>query len=632
MKKIYLVSVLSMFSLNLFCQVHWSKYPDNPVMVPGPSREWDEEIIEPGSVIYYDNMYQMWYTYSKHLYPHIIGHATSPDGISWTKDTNNPVLDVGQEGDWDDKYISVNEVLVIDSIFHMWYTELHYGNPSYCIGHATSPDGVTWTKDTNNPVLEKGEVGAWDDVFVYASSVKYDGSEYHMWYGGWDATVSQVGHATSPDGINWTKDPQNPVLTGEAEEWDYPSVTASTVLFDNNTYHMWYEANRQIGYATSEDGVSWEKDKNNPVFTKGSTGSWDSYIVSSAQVIDSSGVKYKMWYSGRQNSIAASIGYAESSPFVDIPDTAFLHALIEEGVNTNGDSLISYSEAEASDIYLDVSRKGILNVTGIEAFENLWGLSCSENQLTVLAVSNNTALRELNCSGNLLSHLDLSNNKNIRNSLEGAPGLVLNNMPTLGEVCVWTLPLDHSVDTTNSPNVYFSDCVAPEIQSIIEKFLPVSIYVSISENGCIYAVPEGTEKDIASIQAVCRVSIATLTKDYVLLDVSGLDDGVYWLYAKDLGGNISEPVAFNIIIGGIENKLCEQFRIFPNPVQNLLSIETNGNTRWSVELTSLKGQVLYTCDVEADIYQLDLSSYPKGVYFITIRSKDFVTTRKIIKH
>ena len=30
-------------------------------------------------------------------------------------------------------------------------------------------------------------------------------------------------------------------------------------------------------------------------------------------------------------------------------------------------------------------------------------------------------------------------------------------------------------------------------------------------------------------------------------------------------------------------------------------------------------------------YQLDLSSFRKGVYFITIRSKDFVTTRKIVK-
>ena len=35
--------------------------------------------------------------------------------------------------------------------------------------------------------------------------------------------------------------------------------------------------------------------------------------------------------------------------------------------------------------------------------------------------------------------------------------------------------------------------------------------------------------------------------------------------------------------------------------------------------------------MEGPTHQLDLSSFQKGVYFITIRSNDFVRTRKIIK-
>jgi hypothetical protein len=35
--------------------------------------------------------------------------------------------------------------------------------------------------------------------------------------------------------------------------------------------------------------------------------------------------------------------------------------------------------------------------------------------------------------------------------------------------------------------------------------------------------------------------------------------------------------------------------------------------------------------MEGKSHQIDLSSFQKGVYFITIRSKDFVTTRKVIK-
>jgi hypothetical protein len=35
--------------------------------------------------------------------------------------------------------------------------------------------------------------------------------------------------------------------------------------------------------------------------------------------------------------------------------------------------------------------------------------------------------------------------------------------------------------------------------------------------------------------------------------------------------------------------------------------------------------------MEGTSHQLDLSSLQKGVYLISIRSKDFVTTRKVIK-
>jgi len=43
---------------------------------------------------------------------------------------------------------------------------------------------------------------------------------------------------------------------------------------------------------------------------------------------------------------------------VAIPDTAFLHALIEEGVDTNANGEISYAECEAI-TYLDVIERSI---------------------------------------------------------------------------------------------------------------------------------------------------------------------------------------------------------------------------------------------------------------------------------
>jgi hypothetical protein len=79
------------------------------------------------------------------------------------------------------------------------------------------------------------------------------------------------------------------------------------------------------------------------------------------------------------------------SQTVSIPDTAFLHALIEKGVDTNGDSLISYEEAEKV-TYLDVGvsnflSRNITDITGIEAFINMDTLICSRNRLSSLDLS-----------------------------------------------------------------------------------------------------------------------------------------------------------------------------------------------------------------------------------------------------
>jgi hypothetical protein len=71
--------------------------------------------------------------------------------------------------------------------------------------------------------------------------------------------------------------------------------------------------------------------------------------------------------------------------------------------------------------------------------------------------------------------------------------------------------------------------------------------------------------------------------------------------------------------------------IYPNPLNDQLTIETGIIGHNVIEITSLNGQLIYSTEMEGTTYQLDLSSFQKGVYFITIRSKDFVTTRKIIK-
>jgi hypothetical protein len=103
---------------------------------------------------------------------------------------------------------------------------------------------------------------------------------------------------------------------------------------------------------------------------------------------------------------------------IEIPDQAFLAALLEPAedgygneyiVDTNGDGEISYAEAEAI-TRLNVGDKGISDLSGIEAFINLEYLLCHNNQISELDISRNKALEVLYCWNNQLIALDVSNN------------------------------------------------------------------------------------------------------------------------------------------------------------------------------------------------------------------------------
>ena len=99
-----------------------------------------------------------------------------------------------------------------------------------------------------------------------------------------------------------------------------------------------------------------------------------------------------------------------SNETVEIPDTAFLYALIEEGIDINEDSLISYGEALLINS-LDVSRLDITSLVGIEAFINLDTLECSENLIEALDLRSNSQLKYLVCDHNQLDRLDISGNQ-----------------------------------------------------------------------------------------------------------------------------------------------------------------------------------------------------------------------------
>ena len=82
---------------------------------------------------------------------------------------------------------------------------------------------------------------------------------------------------------------------------------------------------------------------------------------------------------------------------------------------------------------------------------------------------------------------------------------------------------------------------------------------------------------------------------------------------------------------GIGSPGNKDLALFPNPVVDILSVVSPHTGPHSVEICSSSGQVMFYQDAEEIPIQLDLSTFQRGIYFITIQSKESSTTRKIIK-
>lgn len=161
-----------------------------------------------------------------------------------------------------------------------------------------------WIKYEGNPLFNLESQSSWESAANAHASVVFDGEIYHMWYIGnksdWDG---KIGYATSSDGIHWEKYADNPVLEGgTAGTWESHGVGTPHVVWDGKIFHMWYSGNKatsklfvSIGYAKSSDGIHWTKHENNPVLVP--TQDWEGGEVIVLPKVIIKDNTFQLWYS-----------------------------------------------------------------------------------------------------------------------------------------------------------------------------------------------------------------------------------------------------------------------------------------------------------------------------------------------
>jgi len=275
----------------------WKKFESNPVMGGQYGTCFDISVLRDG------DKYRMWLSWRPKK---SIALVESKDGIHWSEPPQ-VVFGPRKETGWED-VINRPYVLKRADGYHMWYTGQAKGRS--WIGCANSPDGVTWKRMSDRPILTADQ--PWEkNVAVMCPSVLWDEQAklFRMWYsGGEQNEPNAIGIATSPDGLTWKKHESNPIFTADSKNpWEKHKVTACQVEKVGDWYVMFYigfenEGTARICLARSQDGITnWQRHPANPIIFPGKD-KWDHDACYKPYAIFD-GTKWLLWYNGRHGSL-----------------------------------------------------------------------------------------------------------------------------------------------------------------------------------------------------------------------------------------------------------------------------------------------------------------------------------------
>lgn len=230
--------------------------------------------------------------------------------------SENPLLELGGPGTFDEFGTYFTSVIRKEEdvlAYYVGYTRCESVPFTIAIGAAISHDnGETFSKLGNGPVLP---CSINEPFFLTVPRIRRFNDQWYLWYSAgkkWIAgdgrpePVYQIRMATSTDAINWKKLDKN-LIASKIEENECQACP--DVFFFEGKYHMFFcyrysldyrckEGGYRIGYASSNDLVSWVRDDAKAGIDISEEG-WDSEMVSFPHIFELDSSIY-MLYLGNQ--------------------------------------------------------------------------------------------------------------------------------------------------------------------------------------------------------------------------------------------------------------------------------------------------------------------------------------------
>jgi beta-1,2-mannobiose phosphorylase / 1,2-beta-oligomannan phosphorylase len=231
---------------------NWETHEANPLFEEPVDGGWDKSSMS-GMQPIWDAENQMYYM----MYQGInldtgktkLGMYESPDGLNWTQSPQSPLLDFAEEYAGNSYCWPLALTKTSDGVLNGYLAggprDLLSPTGTCQIYRFTGEDFDNISLD-NEPVLAAGPDN-YDKAGMTSAAVVEFGDTHYMFYSGFvkwtevnqyfvSATNVRLSVATSPDGVNWTKDADNPKPVHASESGYIGDVSAQKI---GNRIHLW---------------------------------------------------------------------------------------------------------------------------------------------------------------------------------------------------------------------------------------------------------------------------------------------------------------------------------------------------------------------------------------------------------